>query len=148
SAAAEQGVRREKRERPQARERAARRASTAARNVKDAGLPKILAGARQRRAQESAGKADGTHAARVSAAQARLDEAEQGLRDEQRIVLELPGTRVPAGRTVFAGEGIRVRDLFAGRGVDLTIRRPERIARTGPNGAGNAHLMPVGQGHL
>ncbi|HLU54350.1 MAG TPA: ABC-F family ATP-binding cassette domain-containing protein [Pseudonocardia sp.] len=145
---AEQEVRREKREMQQARERAARRASTAARNVKDAGLPKILAGARQRRAQESAGKADGTHAARVSAAQARLDEAEQGLRDEQRIVLELPGTRVPAGRTVFAGEGIRVRDLFAGRGVDLTIRGPERIALTGPNGAGKSTLMRVVQGEL
>src|SRR5690606_33968716 len=46
---AEQAVKREKREMQQARERAARRASTAARNVKDAGLPKILAGARQRR---------------------------------------------------------------------------------------------------
>src|SRR4029077_2855540 len=42
---AEQQLKREKRERQQARERAARRSSTAARNVKDAGLPKIIAGA-------------------------------------------------------------------------------------------------------
>ncbi len=63
----------------------------------------------QRRAQESAGKADETHAARVGAAKARLDEAGRALRDEQRIVLELPGTAVPAGRTVFLGEGLRVR---------------------------------------
>jgi ATPase subunit of ABC transporter with duplicated ATPase domains len=42
---AEQQLKREKRQLQQARERAARRSSTAARNVKDAGLPKIIAGA-------------------------------------------------------------------------------------------------------
>jgi ATPase subunit of ABC transporter with duplicated ATPase domains len=145
---AEQEVKREKREMQQARERAARRASTAARNIKDAGLPKILAGARQRRAQESAGKADGTHAARVGAARARLDEAGQALRDEQKIALELPETRVPAGRTVFTGEGIRVRGLFTGDGIDLAIRGPERIALTGPNGAGKSTLLRVVHGEL
>jgi ATPase subunit of ABC transporter with duplicated ATPase domains len=145
---AEQEIKREKREMQQARERAARRASTAARNIKDAGLPKILAGARQRRAQESAGKADGTHAARVGAARARLDEASQALRDEQKIALDLPDTRVPAGRTVFVGEGIRVRDLFGPAGVDLAIRGPERIALTGPNGAGKSTLLRVIQGEL
>jgi ATPase subunit of ABC transporter with duplicated ATPase domains len=145
---AEQEVKREKREMQQARERAARRASTAARNLKDAGLPKILATARQRRAQESAGKADGTHAARVGAARARLDEAGQALRDEQKIALELPETRVPAGRTVFVGEGIRVRGLFAGNGIDLAIRGPERIALTGPNGAGKSTLLRAVHGEL
>ncbi len=145
---AEQEVKREKREMQQARERAARRASTAARNIKDAGLPKILAGARQRRAQESAGKADETHSARVGAARSRLDEASQALRDEQKIALELPDTRVPAGRTVFLGAGIRVRDLFADDGVDLAIRGPERIALTGPNGAGKSTLLRVVQGDL
>jgi ATPase subunit of ABC transporter with duplicated ATPase domains len=145
---AEQDVKREKREMQQARERAARRASTAARNVKDAGLPKILAGARQRRAQESAGRADETHAARVGAAKARLDEASRALRDEAKIVLELPDTRVPAGRTMFLGAGIRVRDLFGGEGIDLAIRGPERIALTGPNGAGKSTLLRVLQGEL
>ncbi|GAA0901462.1 ABC-F family ATP-binding cassette domain-containing protein [Pseudonocardia zijingensis] len=145
---AEQEVKREKREMQQARERAARRASTAARNLKDAGLPKILATARQRRAQESAGKADGTHAARVDAARTRLDEASQALRDEQKIALELPETRVPAGRTVFAGEGLQVRGLFAGGGIDLSIRGPERIALTGPNGVGKSTLLRVVDGEL
>jgi ATPase subunit of ABC transporter with duplicated ATPase domains len=145
---AELEVKREKREKQQARERATRRANTAARNVKDAGLPKILAGARQRRAQESAGKADGTHTARVAAARARLDEASRALRDEQKLALELPDTRVPAGRTVFLGEGIRVRDLFGGNGIDLAIRGPERIALTGPNGAGKSTLLRVVQGEL
>ncbi|WP_190813184.1 ribosomal protection-like ABC-F family protein [Saccharopolyspora pogona] len=149
---AEQEVKRERREMQQARERAQRRASNAARNIESAGLPKILAGARKRRAQESAGKADETHAARFNEAKARLDEAERALRDEQRIALQLPGTNVPAGRTVFLGEGMRVRrgerDLFAGEGVYLAIRGPERIALTGPNGAGKSTLLRVINGDL
>src|SRR5690606_13783756 len=89
----------------------------------------------------------------------RLDEAERSLRDDDAIVVDLPQTRVPAGRTVFQGEGIRVRDLFEGRidtvdaegevvetaveGIDLAIRGPERIALTGPNGAGKSTLLKV-----
>src|SRR3954469_10368413 len=98
---AEQEVKREKREMQQARERAERRSGNAARNLKSAGLPKIFAGTMKRGAQESAGKANETHAARVGEARSRLDEAGRALRDEQKITLELPGTNVPAGRTVF-----------------------------------------------
>ncbi|MDN3355813.1 ribosomal protection-like ABC-F family protein [Actinomadura sp. DC4] len=147
---AEQEVKREKREMQQARERAAKRAGNAARNIKSAGLPKIVAGAMQRRAQESAGKADETHGSRVAGAKARLDEAGRALREEQKIALELPGTNVPAGRTVFLGERMRVRygerALFDG--VDLVIRGPERIALTGPNGAGKSTLLRVVGGEL
>ena len=149
---AEQQVKREKREMQQARERAERRAGNAARNLDNAGLPKIFAGTMKRRAQESAGKASQTHAARVSDAKARLDEAGRALRDEQKIALELPGTEVPAGRTVFRGEHIQVRHgdqaVFAGDGADLTIQGPERIALTGPNGAGKSTLLRVVNGEI
>ncbi|WP_280435823.1 ABC-F family ATP-binding cassette domain-containing protein [Nocardia carnea] len=149
---AEQEVRREKRELQQARERAARRASTAARNLGNAGLPKIFAGTMKRNAQESAGRADGTHTARVDAARARLDQAERALRADQKIALQLPGTNVPAGRTVFLGENIRYRvgdrQIFAEPGVDLAIRGPERIALTGPNGAGKSTLLRILHGEL
>jgi ATPase subunit of ABC transporter with duplicated ATPase domains len=149
---AELELKREKREMQQARERAARRAGNAARNVASAGLPKIIAGGLKRRAQESAGKADETHSARVSQARARLDEADRALRDEEKITLELPDTTVPAGRTVFLGERIQVRygerTLFAGPGAELAVRGPERIALTGPNGAGKSTLLRVINGDL
>ncbi|RSM81018.1 ABC transporter [Amycolatopsis sp. WAC 01375] len=149
---AEQEVKREKREMQQARERASRRAGNAARNLGSAGLPKIFAGTMKRNAQESAGKANETHAARVNDAKNRLDEAERSLRDDQKIALILPGTNVPAGRTMFHGERIQVRygdrNVFAGDGADLTIRGPERIALTGGNGTGKSTLLRVLNGDL
>ena len=71
----------------------------------------------------------------VPDAKARLDEAVRAVRDEQKIALQLPATNVPAGRTVFHGDGLRVslggREIISG--ADLTIRGPERIALTGPD---------------
>jgi len=149
---AEQELKREKRELQQARERADRRASNAARNLKSAGLPRIFAGNMKRGAQESAGRAGQTHANRVGEAQARLDEAGRALRDEQRLVLDLPDTQVPAGRNLFLGEGMQVRhdgrEVFAEGGVDLSVRGPERIALTGPNGSGKTTLMRLVTGEL
>ncbi|WP_135457307.1 ABC-F family ATP-binding cassette domain-containing protein [Mycobacterium sp. DL99] len=149
---AEQQLKREKRQMQEARERAARRSSTAARNLKDAGLPKIVAGKLKRDAQESAARADDVHARRVDDARSRLDEAERALRDDKVIALDLPDTVVPAGRTVFAGDGLQIsrggRKLFADNGIDLSIRGPERIALTGPNGAGKSTLLRIIDGTL
>ena len=149
---AEQQLKREKRQRQEARERAVRRSSTVARNVKNAGLPKIVAGKLKRDAQESAGRSDDVHAKRVNEARAQLDDAERAVRDDDTIVLDLPDTYVPAGRTVFRGESLQVsrggRKLFADNGIDLSIRGPERIALTGPNGAGKSTLLRVIDGDL
>ena len=149
---AEQEVKRQKREMQQARERADRRASNAARNLDNAGLARIFAGNMKRGAQEAAGRSQNTHAARVSEAKDRLEEASRAVRDDQKITLTLPATNLPAGRTVFLGEGLRLRygdrAIFAGDGVDLTIRGPERIALTGPNGAGKSTLLRMINGDL
>lgn len=149
---AEQFLKREKRQMQEARERAARRSSTAARNVKDAGLPKIVAGKLKRDAQESAARADDVHAKRVDEARVRLDQAERSVRDDDALVLDLPDTEVPAGRTVVAARGVNVRRgdrmLFSDNGVDVDIRGPERIALTGSNGAGKSTLLKLLSGDL
>jgi ATPase subunit of ABC transporter with duplicated ATPase domains len=126
---AEQDLKREKREQQQARERAARRASTGARTNTD--IPRIVQGMVKRR---------------VDTAKARLDEADRALRDDPTMSLTLPDTTVPAGRTVFHGERIQVRELFSG--LDLAIRGPERIALTGANGVGKSTLLRVVSGEL
>ncbi|MER5454868.1 ribosomal protection-like ABC-F family protein [Micromonospora sp. NPDC002389] len=142
---AELEVKREKREMQQARERADRRAGNAARNLGNAGLARIVAGGLKRSAQESAGRAQQAHASRVSDAQGRLDEASRALRDDQALTLDLPETDVPAGRTLVEGQRMQVRHdgrpLFPGDGLELTIRGPERIALTGPNGVGKSTLL-------
>lgn len=147
---AEQLLKREKRQRQQARERADRRSSTAKRTVKDAGLPKIVIGAMKRRAQETAARADDVHAKRMGDATARLHDAERALRDDDALILELPETSVPAGRMVWEVNGLHVRR--AGRDildrVDLTVRGPERVALTGANGSGKTTLLRALLGEL
>jgi ATPase subunit of ABC transporter with duplicated ATPase domains len=143
---AEQDLKREKRELQQARERAQKRANNAARTNTD--IPRIIKGGLKRRAQESAGKANDVHSQRVEGARARLADADELLREDDTLALSLPDTEVPAGRTVFHGERIRVRDVFAGDGVTLTVRGPERIALTGANGAGKSTLLRVMSGDL
>lgn len=142
---AEQELKRHKQQMQQARERADKRASTAKRNIKDAGLPKIVAGKLKRDAQQSAAKADDVHARRVSDARDRLDDAERALRDDDVLALDLPNTEVPAGRVMFAGKGLRSR-VFDG--IDIDIRGPERIALTGGNGVGKSTLLRIISGDL
>jgi ATPase subunit of ABC transporter with duplicated ATPase domains len=140
---AEQDLKRQKREMQQARERSDRRASNASRNLADAGLARIVAGGLKRSAQVSAAKANDVHASRVAEAQARADAAGWAARTDDKIMIELPATRVPAGRTLFAATGLSAsfgdRQVFGG--LDLNIRGPERIALTGPNGAGKSTLL-------
>ncbi|MDG4666200.1 ABC-F family ATP-binding cassette domain-containing protein [Mycobacterium sp. 236(2023)] len=140
---AEQLLKREKRQRQQARERSDRKSGTAQRTIKDAGLPKIIAGAMKRRAQETAGRSDDVHAKRIDDARSRLDDAERALRDDDALVLDLPDTAVPSGRMVLAVNGLRVtrdrRTILDS--VDLLVCGPERIALTGPNGAGKTTLL-------
>jgi len=149
---AESMLKREKRQMQQARERAARRAGTAARNVKDAGIPKIVAGKLKRDAQESAARSDDVHTKRIDDARARLDSAERAVRDDDAIVLDLPDTDVPVGRTVLAARGVQIsrggRKVFEDNGIDVDIRGPERIALTGPNGAGKSTLLRIITGDL
>jgi hypothetical protein len=60
-------------------------------------LPRIVASARKRAAQETAGRSRELHSERLqAAARARLAEAEGAVRDDAEIRVELPGTAVPA----------------------------------------------------
>lgn len=147
-----QALKREQRERQQARERTERRAGNAARNLSSAGLSRIVAGNRKRAAQVSAARSDDVHSARVVDAQQRLVEARRGLRDTPELRLELPATEVPPSRLLLRGQGLQVvrdgRALFASDGVDLQIRGPERIALGGANGAGKTTLLQLIAGDL
>jgi ATPase subunit of ABC transporter with duplicated ATPase domains len=120
--------------------------------------PKIVMQARKRQAQVSAARLHDLHEERLETAQDRLAEAEQAVRDDAEIRVELPDTAVPAGRTVLTMTGLTGMGWHPGRARSngnpepadtgrpdvldtLIVRGPERIALTGPNGAGKTTLL-------
>jgi ATPase subunit of ABC transporter with duplicated ATPase domains len=161
--AAAADVRREQRDLIDAQVKQARRDRMGRKVAASGGLPRIVAYARKRAAQETAGRSRGLHSERLEAARGRLDEAEQAVRDDAEIRVDLPGTAVPAGRTVLTVTGLDgtrwhpASPAFPAPGTpaapptldapsvstlaELIVRGPERIALTGPNGAGKTTLL-------
>lgn len=71
----------------------------------------------------SSGKHRIVHEQRLGAARDRLVDAEQAVRADEHIRIDLPDTAVPTGRAVLEVGG-------------LVVRGPERIALLGANGSG------------
>jgi ATPase subunit of ABC transporter with duplicated ATPase domains len=136
--AAESDARRQKRELTEAQTKLDRRAQYGRKVQESGSLPPIVAGARKRHAQVTAGKDRATHLGRLDDAAKRLAAAEEAVRDDAEIRIDLPETSAPAGRTVLT-----LSDLEVARGIraSLIVRGPERIALTGRNGAGKTTLL-------
>ena len=105
-AAASAEVRREQRDLVEAQVKQARRDRQGRQVAASGGLPRIVAYARKRAAQETAGRSRELHAERLQGARDRLEEAERAVRDDAQIRVGLPGTALPAGRTVLTVTGL------------------------------------------
>jgi ATPase subunit of ABC transporter with duplicated ATPase domains len=105
-AAASAEVRREQRDLVEAQVKQARRDRQGRQVAASGGLPRIVAYARKRAAQETAGRSRELHAERLQAARDRLEQAERSVRDDAEIRVDLPGTALPAGRTVLTVTGL------------------------------------------
>jgi ATPase subunit of ABC transporter with duplicated ATPase domains len=103
---AEADVRREKRDLVESQVKQARRDRMGRAVAASGSIPRIVAGGRKRAAQVSAGKGREIALARISDAKERLAEATDALRDDSSIRIALPGTAVPAGRTVLTVRGL------------------------------------------
>ncbi|WP_216911333.1 ABC-F family ATP-binding cassette domain-containing protein [Nocardia noduli] len=139
TAAAEQAARSaaqtlkvEKRQRIEAETKLARRERSAKATQRHGGIPRILAGNRASKAQNSAATLRGDHDAKVRTAEQALDAAAARVRREEHIHLELPDPDVPAGR--------RIAELRDGSST-IVVQGPERVALVGPNGAGKTTLI-------
>jgi ATPase subunit of ABC transporter with duplicated ATPase domains len=130
--AAEQLVKREKRERIEAEAKIAKRAAMGRKAQHEKRVPPIVAGNLQRAAQVSAGKLRSEKADREASARRALDAAERRVRDDDAMHIDLPDPDVPAGRRIATiGDGTRA----------WIIQGPERVALVGPNGAGKTTLL-------
>ncbi|WTU46682.1 ATP-binding cassette domain-containing protein [Streptomyces sp. NBC_00057] len=145
--AAEADVRRQKRELEETHVKLARRQRHGRKIEAERRLPKILAGARKRSAQESAGKLRGLQEDRLSEARERREEAADAVRDDAEIRVSLPHTAVPTGRTVLTLHELRPRFGRLHEG-NLHVHGPERIALVGRNGSGKTTLLRTLTGEL
>ncbi|NYE70717.1 ATP-binding cassette domain-containing protein [Microlunatus parietis] len=94
--------------------------------------PKVIMRQRAREAQVSAGKYRLLHEGKLDEAAAELRRAEDQVRTDPAIRIDLPGTEVPE-RKVIAELALPDRTMI--------IRGPERIAVTGANGVGKTTLL-------
>lgn len=114
-------------------------------------MPRILAGARRSRAENTSG--DQARLAERRRAQALEDAtaARQRIEVLQPLSVALPSTGLPQGRTVLRVDGVSA-GYGAGNAVidrlTFAMTGPERVALTGPNGSGKTTLLSLIAGTL
>lgn len=145
--AADADVRRQRRELEEAQVKNARRQRHDKKLNDRRKAPRIVAGARKRSAQESAGRLRVLQEERLNEARERREDAADAIRDDAEIRVGLPRTAVPAGRTVLTLRAVRPRHGRL-REAHLDVRGPERIALVGRNGSGKTTLLRTLTGEL
>ncbi len=132
-------LRKQQREHEETQVKLARRRRYADKAYTNKREPRAVMKLRKRAAQESAGRLRGEHAEDVAQARERLDEAQDRVRDDQEIRLDLPETRVPGTRDVALATDLVL--AHVDRPAGLHVRGPERVGVVGDNGTGKSTLL-------
>lgn len=110
------------------------------------GQPKILLGARKRKAQVTLGRIDKNEAQRVERSRDNFVSLYAQGKLETHLGLDLPDSSVPEGKVVFDLCGFNVRlenqkNFLWSEGLTWTLRGSERWALAGANGVGKSTLL-------
>ncbi|WP_407319456.1 ATP-binding cassette domain-containing protein [Isoptericola halotolerans] len=130
---AEQTLRREKRQRIETQERIAHSERQGRKDAADRKYVEAVINDRRNAAQKSQGSRRGAAADAEARARAAVATAGRAVRDDDRIVVDLPDPDVPAGR--------RLAVLRGTDGRETVLAGPVRVALTGPNGVGKTTLL-------
>jgi ATPase subunit of ABC transporter with duplicated ATPase domains len=135
----------------EAAERKARKDSGGRKKRAKGDIPRILAGARRDRSEDSGGKTAQIAERRRAEALDAVDTARRRIEILQPLSVKLPSTQLPAGREVVwldrVSAGYQLERPVL-RDLSLAIVGPERVAIVGPNGSGKTTLLNLIAGGL
>jgi len=135
----------------EAAERKARKDSGGKKKRAKGDMPRILAGARKDRSEDSGGKTAQIAERRRADARDAVDTARRRIEILQPLSVKLPSTHLPVGREVVWLDRVNAgyqpeRPVL--RDLSLAIVGPERIALVGPNGSGKTTLLKLIAGEM
>lgn len=136
---AKSDVRRQRRELVENQTKLAHRKAVGSKAYQEKRVPRAVMKLRKRSAQVSAAKLTGVHQDRLSEASAELSNAQEKVRDDPAIRIDLPLTKVPSRKQVVTTRDLRL--VHVGREIEFDVVGPERIAVVGRNGSGKSTLL-------
>jgi len=135
----------------EAAERKARKDSGGKKKRAKGDMPRILAGARKDRSEDSGGKNAQVAERRRAEALDAVDTARRRIEILRPLSVKLPSTHLPAGREVLWLDRVSAGyqpELPVLRDLSLAIVGPERVALVGPNGSGKTTLLKLIAGEM
>ncbi len=114
-----------------------------AKNAKKGGMPKILIGARKRRAQQTTASIDISTLEKVNAAVAEAHAALSDTKFDPQLYADLNGIQLPNQRLIahFKDFNVYYRDWVFARDLNIHWQGNIRLAIKGPNGCGKSTLI-------
>ncbi|MHA3735284.1 ATP-binding cassette domain-containing protein [Pseudomonas sp. Eth.TT006] len=124
-----------------------RHAARSLRNARTANVSGFERASLKGAARQIMGQVRHGHQQRKSALDARVRDAYAKVLPDDAVLMNLPGSAVPASRRVCTLSDVRVPWLPA-QVLDLTLSGPARVAVNGPNGCGKSTLLALLAGDL
>lgn len=149
---AKKQLRKTKQQAQEVKQRQAKRSSHGKKSIKDRGIPRIIAGAMERKAEKTSAKLKGMHEEKIHNAKENLQEAKAKIRSENEINIDLSATGVPNGKLVVELKNVAFTYPQTADPVledfDLAVFGSERLSIAGPNGSGKTTLVKLTLGKL